>query len=146
MADAEGDMARFILRDQQGDPARERIGRVTLEKPEQIQKRPFAQHRKQKRSEREIRLVQQRLERLPPAYRGQSQFSSAQRGAAREDFDMARLIRNLYGEQLQDFSKMRMNLGDEAGGYLQRRVFVFDQIGHHLDDGQIGRASWRERL
>src|SRR5262249_56584859 len=80
MADAEGDVARFILRDQQGDPARERIGRVTLEKPEQIQKRPFAQHRKQKRSEREIRLVQQRLEPLPPAHRGQSQFPSAQRG------------------------------------------------------------------
>jgi hypothetical protein len=119
---------------------------VAFEKPEQIQKRPFAQHGKQKRSEREIRLVEQRLERLPAAHSGQPHLPAPQRGAAREDFDVARLVGDLHGEQLQDFPEMRMDLRNEAGRYLQRGVFVFDQVSHHLRDGLLHLFIRLERL
>ena len=53
---AKSDMPRFVLRGQASHRGCDRIRCVLLDQPEQRQKRPLAEHRKQEGCEREVKI------------------------------------------------------------------------------------------
>ena len=145
MGEAERHVTRFVLRRKPAHLARHRIGRVFVQEPEQRQARALAEHRQQEKCQREIRLFEQRLQRFLAAGGRKTHVLAYQQRAAREAFDVARLVRRLDGEKLQHFAKMRMDLREKTRGHDQRRGFVLDQKRHHLDDGVFDFGRMRDR-
>ena len=54
---------------------------------------------------------------------------------------MTGFVGGLDGEELHHLAKVRVELGEEAGGDEQRRGLVLDEIRHDLNDGVLDRGG-----
>ena len=65
---------------------------------------------------------------------------------AGEHLDMAGLVGGLYGQKLHHLAEVGVQLGHETAGNHQSCCFVFNQVGHQLDDSVLYLVGQVERF
>src|SRR5215475_549601 len=92
----ERNVSSLVLSRELSNSPGNRIRRVLLKKPEQIEECAFTQNRQQERGQGKVRLLKQRFQRRLTADRRKSEFAALQQSSARENLNMTSLIRDLY--------------------------------------------------
>ena len=141
----ERDVARLVLQRQPGHLRGDGIRRVALQERQQVEERSLAQHREQEHRQRQVGLVEQRLQRCPATGARLTPRGPPEGGAAGEHLDVPGLVGDLHGEQLHDLAEVRVDASDEPGRHRQRGQLVLDQVRHHLDDRRLDVGVELER-
>jgi hypothetical protein len=110
---------------------------VSFEERQEAQEGAFAEDREQEPGQREVRLVEQRLQRRAPAGAGHSECVAAESGPPREHLDVTGLVGHLHREELHDLARVRMHPAEEPRRHDQGRLLVLDQVRHDLHDGRL---------
>ena len=132
MPHSESDMAGLVSCREFCDLPGDRVRRMFVEEMEKADEGSFPENGEQESRDRKIRFVEQCLEGSLTPRAGQGRFPSLHPQSCGEDLDVPRFVRDLHGEHRLHFAEMGMKRPEKTGGNDERRVLVFDEVGHHL--------------
>src|SRR2546423_10315405 len=119
---AERNVPGLVLEREVRDLAGHRVRGIRLDERQEVEERALTEYGEQERRQREVGLVEERLQRRSTSRRRHAERTTAQRSAPCEDLDVARLVGDLNGEQLHDLTEVRVNTADEASRHDQRSL------------------------